>query len=161
MIPKLLTDYVGGVILNKENNGENKKTIKSKEDVEAYLDKLKYALEQEDTKITLQEDRWVDNERFIEHTNKYTIRKLFPDESPTEAIKRELGTLQVSEYIHTVKDLRYPNLSDFWVFAKRYNEEDVYIKIRVEIVQQNYIFVMSFHFSTKTLVKEDFPYLNP
>ena len=69
-----------------------------------------------------------------------------------------IRTLKANEYMETVKDLRHPRLSEFWVFGRRYNDKDVYIKIRVEIVQRNSVFVMSFHFSTRKFVDNDFPY---
>lgn len=142
----------------KEANGEDIKTTKPEAEVTTYLEKLKYALDQDNTIITIQEVRQVDSERPLEHTNRYTIAQLFADESPREAVLRELSTLKVNEYLETVKDLRYPKLSEFWVFGRRYNDKDVYIKIRVEIVQRNSVFVMSFHFSTRKFVDNDFPY---
>ena len=142
----------------KEASGEDKKTTKPEEEVTTYLEKLKYALDQDNTIITIQEVRQVDSERPLENTNKYTLAQLFPDESPKEAVRRELRTLKANEYMETVKDLRHPKLSGFWVFGRQYNDRDVYIKIRVEIVQRNSIFVMSFHFSTRKFVDNDFPY---
>ena len=50
---------------------------------------------------------------------------LFPDEDPVEAIKQELSTLSIGEYIETVKDLRYEKRSPLRVFCKRYSGEDV------------------------------------
>ena len=77
---------------------------------------------------------------------------LFPDEDPVVAIKRELKNLKVDEYIETVKDTRFPKRSDMRVFGRCYEDKEVYIKIRVELIQvsmagvNNTIFVMSFHF---------------
>jgi len=157
MTPKLLTGDIGGVIMGKAS-GEGKKTTQPEEEVTTYLEKLRYALDQGNTMITIQEVRQVDSERPLEQTNKYTLAQLFPDESPKEAVRRELRILKANEYMETVKDLRHPNLSEFWVFGRRYNEKDVYIKIRVEIIQRNCVFVMSFHFSTRKFVDNDFPY---
>lgn len=36
------------------------------------------------------------------------MNKLFPDENPEEALKRELLTLTVEDYMQTVKDYRFP-----------------------------------------------------
>ena len=50
------------------------------------------------------------------------------------------------------------------VFGKNFANEDVYIKIRVELINvigiggDNYIFVMSFHFAERKFVSGDFPY---
>jgi len=142
----------------KKASGENKKTTKSEAEVEAYLAKLAYTLGQDNTLITIQEDRRIDSERNIKYTNRYTITALFPDESPREALRRELQKLTATDYMETVKDIKFPRRSEMWVFGKRYNHGDVYIKIRVEVLPRNTIFVMSFHFSTSSFVNGDFPY---
>lgn len=139
-------------------DGNTEKYIESKEEVETYVAKLKYSLTKPATKINFQEKRKVDENRQEEYTNKFTIGDLFPDESPKEALKRELNNIMVEDYIETVKDLRYPKRSDMRVFGKVYKQKDVYIKIRVEIISDDYIFVMSFHYSTRSFSDETFPY---
>lgn len=133
-------------------------------EVATYISKLVYALNDKNTKITFQEARQVDKVRPMQYTNTYTVEQLFPNEDPIVAIKRELKTLKVEEYIETVKDIRFPKRSEMRVFGRKYEEKEVYIKVRVELIQvsvngvDNSIFVMSFHFSTvefKTIV---FPY---
>jgi hypothetical protein len=89
---------------------------------------------------------------------------LFPDEDEVEALKRELSLLTVEEYIETVKDIRFPKRSEMRVFRKQYFGDDVYIKIRVELISithasgDSYIFVMSFHYSEWDFKESDFPY---
>ncbi len=134
------------------------KVPKNKEDVEAYLAKLRYALQEKSTLIELQEERYVDRDRKKEHTNVYTLGELFPHESPKEAMRRELAHLKVQEYIETLKDSRFPKRSELWVFGKQYMEQDTYIKFRVEIIQRNHIFVLSFHFSTIPFSEVYFPF---
>ena len=99
------------------------------------------------------------NEKF---TNLYTINTLFPDEDPTEALKNELLSLNATEYIRTVRDLRFPKRSEMREFGRVYNgSDDVYIKIRVELLGmygQATTFVMSFHFAEKPFSDEMFPY---
>lgn len=136
------------------------KVPKTREDVAAYLSKLRYALQDESTLIHFQEERCVDQNRQKEYTNVYTVAELFPDESPKEAMRRELANLKVQDYIETVKDIRYPNRSELWVFGKRYMGKDVYIKFRVEIIQRNYIFILFFHFSTIPFSEVHFPFAN-
>jgi len=128
--------------------------------VKTYLDKLNYALSMTDTLIKFQGNRQIDSERQIEFRNEYTVAELFPNERPEEAIRRELGDLKVAEYIETVKDTKYRNRSDLWVFGKQINSKDVYIKFRVEIVERNHIFVMFFHFATRQFEKSDFRFSN-
>ena len=139
------------------------KRVESKPEVEAYISKLKYAL-QNGAKITFQIDRQVDVNRDIKYTNKYTVAALFPNESPEIALKKELLSLSVEEYQCTVKDERFPKRSEMRVFGRTYNcSKDVYIKIRVELMDPtnygNYTaFVMSFHFAEIPFNASDFPY---
>ena len=138
-----------------------KSTIESEFDVSTYLERLKYALESGSATISFQMNRQVDDARDRKYTNRYTMHTLFPDEDVVAVLKRELATLTVHDYIETVKDTRYPKRSDMRVFGKKYSGEDVYIKIRVELVGpmgNNYVFVMSFHFAEKAFIETDFPY---
>lgn len=135
--------------------------IESKQEVTAYIQNLQYALTN-GAKIEFQIKRRVDNNRDERYTNQYTINELFPDEDPVEAIKRELLSLSVEEYIRTVKDIRFPKRSEMREFGRVYNEkDDVYIKIRVELLGlygQTTTFVMSFHFAERPFTQADFPY---
>jgi hypothetical protein len=140
------------------------KRVESKLDIETYLARLKYALQSGRAKINFQKERIVDENRNEKFTNKYTMFTLFPDEDEVEVLKRELANLRLQDYIETVKDTRYPERSEMRVFGKDYANEDVYIKIRVELInvtgtgEDNYIFVMSFHFAKRKFVSSDFPY---
>lgn len=142
------------------SNVNEKKRIESKLEVQTFLDRLKYAI-QSGSVINFQKKRQVDDKRY---TNRYTMSKLFPDEDEVEVLKRELASLTVEEYIETIKDIRFPKKSEMRVFGRQYSGKDVYIKIRVELVSvahadgNNFIFVMSFHFSERSLNKSDFPY---
>ncbi|HBM01275.1 MAG TPA: hypothetical protein DD362_02035, partial [Roseburia sp.] len=135
--------------------------IESKLEVNTYLQKLKYALDH-DAQITFQARRLVDKKRDEKYTNQYTVDTLFPDENPVDALKRELKTLTVEEYMKTVQDLRFPKRSEMREFGKVYNGmQDVYIKIRVELLGldgNTTTFVMSFHFAEKPFTIDMFPY---
>ena len=91
--------------------------IESEMDVKAYLQNLRYALDNGAT-ISFQIKRRVDESRSERYTNLYTVNTLFPDENPVDALRRELKTLTVEEYIQTVKDTRYPNKSEMREFGK-------------------------------------------
>ncbi len=129
--------------------GNEKKRIESKSEVQFYLDNLKYALESSYVTINFQKNRQVDDSRDRKYTNRYTITQLFPDEDEVEVMKRELAFLTVEEYIETVKDTRFRNKSEMRVFGRQYLNKDVYIKIRLELVNIEHasggscIFVMS------------------
>lgn len=145
----------------KDSKDNTKTRIESKLEVNTYLQKLKYALDH-DAQITFQARRLVDKQRDEKYTNKYTVDTLFPDENPVDALKRELKTLTVEEYMKTVQDLRFPKRSEMREFGKVYNGmQDVYIKIRVELLGldgNTTTFVMSFHFAEKPFTTDMFPY---
>ena len=63
--------------------------IESELEVKSYIQNLKYAL-QNGASIEFQAKRLVDEKRKEEYTNQYTVNKLFPDENPIEALKREV-----------------------------------------------------------------------
>lgn len=158
-----MTLYFWGVIMKKIEVYEEKR-IESEIEVITYLDRLKFALQSGKANINFQINRKVDSIRDKKHTNRYTILTLFPDEDVVEVFKRELACLTVENYIETVKDKRYQKRSEMRVFGKIYSHKDVYIKIRVELLNKiniygdNYIFVMSFHFAEVGFTDNDFPY---
>ena len=145
----------------KDSKDNTKTRIESKLEVNTYLQKLKYALDH-DAQITFQARRLVDKKRDEKYTNQYTVDTLFPDENPVDALKRELKTLTVEEYMKTVQDLRFPKRSEMREFGKVYNGmQDVYIKIRVELLGldgNTTTFVMLFHFAEKPFTIYIFPY---
>ncbi len=145
----------------KDSKDNTKNRIESKLEVNTYLQKLKYALDH-DAQITFQARRLVDKKRDEKYTNQYTVDTLFPDENPVDALKWELKTLTVEEYMKTVQDLRFPKRSEMREFGKVYNGmQDVYIKIRVELLGldgNTTTFVMSFHFAEKPFTIDMFPY---
>lgn len=141
---------------------ENKR-IETEEEVKTYLSKLRYAIKS-GAKISFQAHRRIDDDRDEKYTNNYTMATLFPNENPVDVLKRELLSLSVEEYLCTVKDARFPKLSEMRVFGKTYSsDEEVYIKIRVELIDINSggkhtAFVMSFHFAEFPFSEEVFPY---
>lgn len=156
-IIKVSIDTFGGADLNNETRTR----IESELEVKTYIQNLKFALNN-GAKINFQVKRRVDENRDEKYTNQYTVAALFPDENPVDALKRELLTLSVGDYMRTVKDLRFPKRSEMREFGKVYNgKDDVYIKIRVELLGMygnTTTFVMSFHFAEKAFTPEMFPY---
>lgn len=135
--------------------------IESEFEVKSYLQDLRYALEHGAT-VTFQAERQVDKNREIRYTNRFTVADLFPNENPITALKRELLTLTVEEYMQTVKDTRFSNRSEMREFGKVYDGKgDVYIKIRVELLSSfgnHTTFVMSFHYAEIPFTPDMFPY---
>ena len=140
---------------------ETKVRIESELEVNAYIQNLKFALNN-GARIDFQSKRIVDEKRDEKYTNQYSVNKLFPDENPEDALKRELLMITVEDYMQTVKDIRFPKRSEMREFGKVYNgTENVYIKIRVELLGlygNTTTFVMSFHFAEKAFTAEMFPY---
>lgn len=140
---------------------ETKARIESELEIKSYIQNLRFALNN-GAKIDFQARRLVDEKRDEKYTNQYTVNKLFPDENPVDALKRELLTLTVEDYMQTVKDTRFPKRSEMREFGKVYNGiQDVYIKIRVELLGiygNATTFVMSFHFAERDFTPEMFPY---
>lgn len=130
-------------------------------EVQTFLHRLKYAILEGGARVTIIRDRRVDLEREPRFSNRYTISQLFPDEEDVDAVKRELLSLGVENYIETVKDLRFPKRSDLVVFGKTYGDDDVYVKIRVELTHTGSgweVLVISFHFAETRFSDSDFPY---
>lgn len=73
---------------------EIKERIESELEVKAYLQDLRYAIDN-GAQITFQVKRLIDEKRNEKYTNQYTVAVLFPDENPVDALKRELKTLTV------------------------------------------------------------------
>jgi hypothetical protein len=140
---------------------DTKARIESEIAVRSYLQDLRYALAH-NAKVTFQIERMVDKNREPRYTNQFTVADLFPDENPVSALKRELQTLTVEEYMQTVKDLRFPKRSEMREFGKVYDGKgDVYIKIRVELLAaygDHTTFVMSFHYAEIPFTPDMFPY---
>lgn len=135
--------------------------IENELEVKTYIQDLKFALNN-GAQINFQARRRVDENREEKYTNQYTINTLFPNENPVDAIKRELLTLSVEDYMQTVKDMRFSKRSEMREFGKVYNgTDDVYIKIRVELLGiygNTTTFVMSFHYAERAFMPEMFPY---
>jgi len=99
---------------------ETKARIESELEVKAYIQDLKFALNN-GAQIDFRAKRVVDEKRDEKYTNQYTVNKLFPDENPVDALKRELLTLSVEDYMQTVKDTRFPKRGEMREFGKVYN----------------------------------------
>ncbi|MBO6207476.1 MAG: hypothetical protein J6O73_11105 [Lachnospiraceae bacterium] len=140
---------------------ERKIRIETELEVRSYIQNLRYALKN-GAKLNFQIRRRIDDNRDEKYTNQYTVNKLFADEDPVVALKRELMSLTIEEYMQTVKDLRFPDRSEMREFGKIYNgKEEVYIKIRVELLGEygnTTTFVMSFHFAERPFTPDMFPY---
>ena len=91
--------------------------IESELEVKAYIQNLKFALNN-GAKVDFQAKRRVDDNRDEKFTNQYTVNTLFPNENPVDALKRELLSLRVEDYMQTVKDIRFPKRSEMREYGK-------------------------------------------
>lgn len=131
--------------------------VENRDCIKEYLSKLRFVLENRRCSVYFQELRNCDQDRTIKHTNKFTVNKLFPDENIVNALKRELGLLEVVDYLYSLKDKKFPKKAMLSVFAKKYDGEYVYIKIRVETIV-SVVVVISFHFSSTIIEDDEFVY---
>ena len=134
--------------------------IESEIEVQTFLDNMNYALDN-GAEVDFQIERRIDQLRDERYTNRYTISALFPDENPIDVLKRELKNLKLEDYIRTIRDIRFPNRGEMREFGKVYNNQDVYIKVRVKLLinaGSHTVFVMSFHFAIIPFTVDDFPY---
>lgn len=148
-------------MLKEEKSNER---IESRLEITSYLQNLKYSLKN-GAKIHFQEKRNVDKLRDFKYSNEYAMMDLFPNKDPITVLKHELLSLTVHNYIRTVRDINRPNNSEMREFGKIYGpNKDIYIKIRVELLKSgscgidNYVFIMSFHYSTIPFSESTFPY---
>ena len=137
---------------------DEKSRIGSRAEVQTFLQDMFCALDN-GAEISFQKYRRTESQRDEKYTNVYTISTLFPDENPADILRSELKKLKLENYIRTVKDLRFPRRGDMLEFGKVYDNEDVYIKVRLNLLEETRIvFVMSFHFAMLPFSKDDFPY---
>lgn len=124
---------------------ENKQ-ISSKEQVENFLLELKHIINDkrfninEDFDILLKKKNETDDDAY---TTKNTLIQLNYDKND---IIRNLKELKISEYIGTLTDVKNVYSPQFWVFIKRINLKQVYIKVKIRSIQNRKIFCISFHF---------------
>lgn len=137
---------------------QEEKYIESEHEVRTFLTKLYHSIDNH-CHIFLQRHKRTEKNRPIEYTNLYTINDLFPNEDITDRLKQELKELKVENYVHTIADKKFKKRSPLRVFGKVYHDKNVYIKIRVEILNDE-IFVMSFHYAMHPFAEVDFPYID-
>ena len=141
-----LTNYQLIVIMIMVMQMENKQ-ISSKEQVENFLLELKHIINDkrfninEDFDILLKKKNETDDDAY---TTKNTLIQLNYDKND---IIRNLKELKISEYIETLTDVKNVYSPQFWVFIKRINLKQVYIKVKIRSIQNRKIFCISFHFA--------------
>ena len=151
----ILTNYQLIVIIIMVMQMENKQ-ISSKEQVENFLLELKHIINDkrfninEDFDILLKKKNETDDDAY---TTKNTLIQLNYDKND---IIRNLKELKISEYIGTLTDVKNVYSPQFWVFIKRINLKQVYIKVKIRSIQNRKIFCISFHFSRFQV--NNFPY---
>ena len=129
-----MTNYQLIVIIIVVMQMENKQ-ISSKEQVENFLLELKHIINDkkfninEDFDILLKKKNETDDDAY---TTKNTLIQLNYDKND---IIRNLKELKISEYIETLTDVKNVYSPQFWVFIKRINLKQVYIKVKIRSIQ--------------------------
>ncbi len=137
------------------------KRILSIAEVKDALAKLKYAIEN-NPRFKIVVTREKDTRKELQYTNQYTLSNLFPNESPVEALRRELKQLKIEEYLKSVVDDKFQEKL-LHIFIREYDEKQVYIKFRAELLSHttngSLLVVISFHFAEYMVERNDFPYI--
>jgi hypothetical protein len=138
-------------------------TIEILSEVRLFLEELQLALSEKKSTIIISNKEIFQMGRLEFCTNMATIETLFPDEYADVALRRELKTLTEKNYMYSLKNIQYPLTSKRRVFGKRYGDDDIYIKLRIEFdsdksLNKTIIFVLSFHVSTEKFHPKNFPY---
>lgn len=124
--------------------------IEEIEKLKFFLKKLKHLLNDSNCQVDIQKLRRGEDNRDPNNTNNTMIDLGYDSED----IREELLTLKVGDYIKTVKDRRYTNTPNYWIFSKNISGRDVYIKFKIRSV--NKIHLMSFHYAIRQI--EEKPY---
>lgn len=109
-----------------ESNEAQEVWVEQKEAVDVYLCELKAALKNTSRQFIIKKDSPLKD---MEYRTDYTIATLFPDEQPKAALRRELGKLEIHEYIENRRDSNPKFIEPLWLFGRTYNEKEVYIKL--------------------------------
>lgn len=75
----------------------------------------------------------------------------------TKDVRNELMSLTVREYIENVNDNIHDQKPPFWIFSKKIQNRNVYIKVKIRSIQKKSIFCVSFHYARYPL--KDRPYV--
>lgn len=133
------------------------KKIDSLETVNMYIDQIHYIIDHLG-EIVLIKKRKSENNRPLLYTNLGTLNDLYPDDNIIEMIKIALYSLDAKDYLYTTTDRQRKNQPPLLVFGKKIKIQDVYIKIRIGILE-NRIKVLSFHYALYSINSKDYPYL--
>ena len=144
----ILTNYQLIAIIIMVMQMENKQ-ISSKEQLKHIINDKKFNIN-EDFDILLKKKNETDDDAY---TTKNTLIQLNYDKND---IIRNLKELKISEYIETLTDVKNVYSPQFWVFIKRINLKQVYIKVKIRSIQNRKIFCISFHFARFQV--NNFPY---
>jgi len=119
--------------------------VKSREEVGVFLKKSKEILSDEDHDLDI-----LQKKKGEFYTDPYITKNTMMDlDYEDEDIKEELKNLTVKDYIETVPDIGKKKSSPipFWVFGKKIQERDVYIKYKIRSESSKKIFCISFHYA--------------
>lgn len=115
--------------------------IDTRSNVEQHLQELRTLIVQKDCQLDIL-PRKRDEKEDDFYTTENTLLELGYH---SEEVRRELGTLEVSDYLESMKDDKHTDNQDFRVFGKEIQGYQVYIKEKIRASKK--IFCVSFHFA--------------
>lgn len=121
----------------------------TKGNVEVFLKELKYILKTPNSILNIIPRI----DKSIKYSTEYCLRDL---EFNAEDVKDELQKLEISEYVECCHDERNKKSRDYYVFSRKYNEKQVYIKIKIQSYENKIVLCMSFHYAEYKITK--FPF---
>ena len=129
-------------------------TQSKKKDVITFLEELKMILQDKnfniDTDLTLIISK--KNNGKVQYSTSYTLLNLDYD---IYDIAERLKELTVEEYSETLVDKDDVNPPLLFVFGKKINNEQIYIKLKIKGEEKRHVLCMSFHYAEHVMV---FPY---
>lgn len=121
----------------------------TKANVEDFLKELKYILNDPKSELSILPR----TDKKVEFSTEYCLTDL---EFETNDVKEELKKLKTTQYVECCPDKRNPKSRDYYVFCKKYNQKQVYIKIKIQSYDSKKILCMSFHYAEHEITI--FPY---
>ena len=126
-----------------------KSYIAKKGNVEIFLRELRQILDTPESTLNIipREDKP------LKYSTEYCLRDLKFTEKD---VREELKNLNIKQYVECCPDERNPKSADYYVFSKKYQENQVYIKLKIQSYNNKIILCMSFHYAEYEL--NSFPY---
>lgn len=122
----------------------NDKFQSTKDDVEQFLDTINTITNSPNFNTLYDFDLLIKNEPNDKYSTMNTMLSLDYDRND---VLNEIKKLKVEDYVETGIDRKDANLPYLYVFNKRIQGKDIYIKVKIRSVKNRKIFCFSFHYA--------------